>query len=156
MWRDLNPYAVAIARFRLLIAAVKACGISRLSEAHNWHFNVIVADSLLFGAKAMLNPDMLSTHLKTRRPFGHVCRSNDITPWSAIRRTLTCKIRSLRGKYRELVHIVLSEAIRLALPLRSCSFATRYGYVGLITSNGFMKRSIRSAIRQEMSAAAGT
>ncbi len=30
---DLNPYAVAIARFRLLLAALKACDIERLSEA---------------------------------------------------------------------------------------------------------------------------
>ena len=30
---DLNPYAVAIARFRLLLAAWKACGVTRLGDA---------------------------------------------------------------------------------------------------------------------------
>ena len=30
---DLNPFAVAIARFRLLLAALKECGITRLGDA---------------------------------------------------------------------------------------------------------------------------
>ena len=30
---DLNPYAVAIARFRLLLAAMRTCGIKRLADA---------------------------------------------------------------------------------------------------------------------------
>jgi hypothetical protein len=30
---DVNPYAVAIARFRLLVAALQASGITRLREA---------------------------------------------------------------------------------------------------------------------------
>ena len=30
---DVNPYAIAIARFRLLLAALKECGITRLSDA---------------------------------------------------------------------------------------------------------------------------
>ena len=30
---DLNPFAVAIARFRLIVAALHACGIQRLKDA---------------------------------------------------------------------------------------------------------------------------
>ena len=33
---DINPFAVAIARFRLIVAAVQACGIKRLKHAPGW------------------------------------------------------------------------------------------------------------------------
>ncbi|WOX21230.1 BREX-2 system adenine-specific DNA-methyltransferase PglX [Streptomyces solicathayae] len=46
---DKNPFAVAIARFRLLVAALKACGERRLSAAPAFPINVAVGDSLLHG-----------------------------------------------------------------------------------------------------------
>jgi hypothetical protein len=50
---DLNPYAVAIARFRLLIAALKASGVHsiRREEAPAFHVNVAAGDSLLHGRR---------------------------------------------------------------------------------------------------------
>jgi len=47
---DLNPYAVAIARFRLLLAAMKECRIARLKDAPNFQFNLACGDSLLHGS----------------------------------------------------------------------------------------------------------
>ena len=44
---DVNPYAVAIARFRLLLAALRTCGVMRLSDAPAFRMNVICGDSLL-------------------------------------------------------------------------------------------------------------
>lgn len=46
---DLNPFAVAIARFRLLVAALRAAGIARVRSAPVWPLNVFTGDSLLFG-----------------------------------------------------------------------------------------------------------
>ncbi|MET9149756.1 BREX-2 system adenine-specific DNA-methyltransferase PglX [Streptomyces griseoflavus] len=46
---DKNPFAVAIARFRLLVAALKACGVRELSAAPELPIRVAVADSLLHG-----------------------------------------------------------------------------------------------------------
>ena len=46
---DLNPYAVAIARFRLLLAALKACGIERLADAPDFRVHVAAGDCLLHG-----------------------------------------------------------------------------------------------------------
>ncbi len=46
---DLNPFAVAIARFRLIVAALHACGIQRLKDAPGWTINVAAGDSLLYG-----------------------------------------------------------------------------------------------------------
>jgi hypothetical protein len=46
---DINPFAVAIARFRLIVAAVQACGIKRLKQAPGWKIHLATGDSLLFG-----------------------------------------------------------------------------------------------------------
>lgn len=48
---DINPFAVAIARFRLIVAAVQACGIKRLKQAPGWNLHLASGDSLLFGSK---------------------------------------------------------------------------------------------------------
>ena len=50
---DINPYAVAIARFRLLLVAMKACGVTRLADAPAFHFNLACGDSLLHGSGAI-------------------------------------------------------------------------------------------------------
>jgi hypothetical protein len=46
---DVNPFAVAIGRFRLLIASLKACGIKSLRNAPQFQFQLAVGDSLLHG-----------------------------------------------------------------------------------------------------------
>src|SRR3954454_6032918 len=46
---DLNPYAVAIARFRLLLAAWQACGVTSLANAPEFRLNLACGDSLLHG-----------------------------------------------------------------------------------------------------------
>jgi hypothetical protein len=48
---DLNPFAMAIARFRLLIAALQASGQPHLDEAPNFRFNLAAGDSLLHGPR---------------------------------------------------------------------------------------------------------
>ncbi|MFH8656302.1 BREX-2 system adenine-specific DNA-methyltransferase PglX [Streptomyces afghaniensis] len=46
---DKNPFAVSVARFRLLVAAMKEAGAGRLAEAPTFPINVAVGDSLLHG-----------------------------------------------------------------------------------------------------------
>ncbi len=46
---DLNPFAVAIARFRLLVAALRAAGIAKVRSAPAWPIYVFTGDALLFG-----------------------------------------------------------------------------------------------------------
>ncbi|HEY4002038.1 MAG TPA: BREX-2 system adenine-specific DNA-methyltransferase PglX, partial [Candidatus Xenobia bacterium] len=48
---DLNPFAVAIARFRLLVAALAACGVRRMKDAPDFHMNLATGDSLLHGRR---------------------------------------------------------------------------------------------------------
>ena len=44
---DVNPFAAAIARFRLLLAAMRACGVERLADAPAFVLNIECGDSLL-------------------------------------------------------------------------------------------------------------
>src|SRR5690606_17013304 len=46
---DINPFAVEIARFRLLVSALKAAAIQELADAPSFHLNVAVGDSLIHG-----------------------------------------------------------------------------------------------------------
>lgn len=46
---DVNPFAVAIARFRLLLAAFRACNVTRLDQPIDFHINVACGDSLYHG-----------------------------------------------------------------------------------------------------------
>jgi hypothetical protein len=48
---DLNPFAIEITRFRLLIAALESSGIERLNDAPNFTFNLAAGDSLLHGER---------------------------------------------------------------------------------------------------------
>ena len=48
---DINPFAVAIARFRLIVAAMHACGIAGSSDAPAGAVHVASGDSLLHGDK---------------------------------------------------------------------------------------------------------
>src|SRR5690606_22536189 len=58
---DINPFAIAITRFRLFVAAVQACGINRLNQqTQAWKFNVAVGDSLLRGSR----PDGMGGRLR--------------------------------------------------------------------------------------------
>ena len=48
---DINPYAVAIARFRLTLAFLEKAGYARLADAPALPLHVVVADSLLHNAQ---------------------------------------------------------------------------------------------------------
>ena len=48
---DINPYAVAIARFRLLVAALKVCAITRMADAPGFEIHLAAGDSLLHGPR---------------------------------------------------------------------------------------------------------
>lgn len=48
---DVNPFAIAIARFRLLIAALRVCEVKRLRDNFDFNTNLAVGDSLLHGTR---------------------------------------------------------------------------------------------------------
>jgi hypothetical protein len=78
---DLNPYAVAIARFRLLIAALKASGVHsiRQEEAPAFHVNVAAGDSLLHGRRFdQLDLGSGADQLAGRAGIGHAFFAEDL------------------------------------------------------------------------------
>ena len=67
---DLNPYAIAIARFRLLVAALHASNIRRLASARDYKIHLAVGDALLHGprnAAATMRQEALLALLRVRR-----------------------------------------------------------------------------------------
>lgn len=138
---DLNPYAAAIARFRILVAALRASGIDKLSHAPDWQIHVTAGDSLLFGPNKMVpsltclhheDPEQLRLTLQTQGY--HVVVGNP--PYinvqdSELRRLYRGYYKSCSGKYQ------------ISVPFTELLFdlAEQDGHVGMITSNAFMKRT---------------
>ena len=74
---DLNPFAVAIARFRLLIAALNACEIDKLKNAPDFKVNVAAGDSLLHGRRfGQLDLGGEAENLASR--YGHAYATEDL------------------------------------------------------------------------------
>jgi hypothetical protein len=145
---DLNPYAVAIARFRLLLAAMKECQVTRLKDAPNFQFSLVCGDSLLHGSVSG-EQQVLGFH-----ELLHHYQSEDI---DGLRRILnpgqyhavvanppyiTVKDKALNQAYRDRYPDVCYRAYSLSVPFmqRLFNLACQDAFVGQITSNSFMKR----------------
>jgi hypothetical protein len=152
---DKNPFAAAIARFRLMLAAMRAAGVERLTERVDFPVNIAVGDSLLHGKGAPGQQGEFD--------FGGVAgawtyRTEDVEDYIK-----SCHILEY-GSYHVVVanppYITVkdkaeNESIRKRYE-KSCSgkyalsapFAERIfglavlgsGYTGQITANSFMKR----------------
>ena len=163
---DLNPFATAIARFRLLIAALRASGTTRLSAAHDFRINLATGDSLLHGQRFSAIAGTQATLDPAQDPLRHVYLAEDR---DELRRILGQQYHAVVGNppYIAVKDKALNEAYRhkygachmkysLAVPFMERFFelallgrggdaegamATPAGFVGTITSNGFMKRA---------------
>ncbi len=154
---DLNPFAAAIARFRLLLAALRACGITRLVDAPNFVVHVTVGDSLLWGAReGKLDVGAAGQRIEhqylyatehadeLREVFGQTYAAVVGNPPYIIARD-----KALNQAYRDRFHschrqyslgVPFTERFwELATPAES-STGRPAGYVGMITANSFMKR----------------
>lgn len=157
---DINPFAAAIARFRLMVAALREAGMQNLQEAsnHRWPLHIAVGDALLktrqgkifdiggVGAEGefefSFDTEDLVEHLDILKPGRyHVVVGNP--PYIAV------KDPGLRDTYRELYRNVCHGKYVLSVPFMQRFFelairdedgTVEAGYVGQITSNSFMKR----------------
>jgi type I restriction-modification system DNA methylase subunit len=144
---DINPYAIAIARFRLLIAALRACEVKKLKDSPAFHFNLVAGDSLLHGAPGV------EQMLLAFDPLAHHYHAEDI---GALRKTLrpgtfhavvanppyiTVKDKILNQGYRER-YATCHRKYSLAVPFmeRIFNLTIQGGFTGQITANSFMKR----------------
>ena len=156
---DVNPFAVALARFRLLVAALQASGIKRLKDAPGFRIYVAVGDSLLPGRRfdQLDLGDQLKLNSR-REGIGHAYRVEDLTELNRILGQqyhavvgnppyITVKDRALNQAYRNrfstchrqysLVVPFVERFFELAIYGHNVQPA---GYVGMITADSFMKR----------------
>jgi SAM-dependent methyltransferase len=146
---DINPYAVAIARFRLLLAAIKACHVRRLADAPAFHLHLACGDSLIHGSG-----EAVQQYLGDWDPIQHVYQSEDLSALQCILRAgqyhavvgnppyITPKDSALNQAYRERYSACRGK-YSLSVPFmqRVFSLAIEGGFTAQITANSFMKRS---------------
>jgi hypothetical protein len=166
---DLNPFAVAIARFRLIIAALHACGFKKLKEARQWKINLAVGDSLLFGSD--LSWDGARNPIQHQQDFTEINPIYAVEDRSELQRILnqgyhavvgnppyiTVKDKSQGDAYRKLYsacHRKYSLSVPFAqrfwqLAVHPSETKSGGGYVGQITANSFMKREFGKKLIEE-------
>ncbi|MFJ7158514.1 BREX-2 system adenine-specific DNA-methyltransferase PglX [Streptomyces sp. NPDC101118] len=156
---DLNPFAVAIARFRLLVAAMAASGARTMAEAakYEWPIHLAVGDSLIKARQLELtlgedeDDDPLTSFTYSTEDLNehpeilqqgryHVVAGNP--PY------ITVRDKNLNGLYRDLYDACGGKyALSVPFAQRFFELARRgdaqghgYGMVGQITANSFTKR----------------
>ncbi|MFI8191484.1 BREX-2 system adenine-specific DNA-methyltransferase PglX [Streptomyces sp. NPDC085946] len=160
---DVNPFAVAIARFRLLVAAMAASGVRTLEEAakYEWPINLAVGDSLikarrsqqgnLFGEVDEVSADELAEFkyaTEDVHEYPDILRPGRYHVVVGNPPYITVKDKKLNELYRAL-YPACAGTYALSVPFaqRFFELAKRgdaegqgYGMVGQITANSFMKR----------------
>ena len=152
---DLNPYAVAIARFRLLLAAWQAAGVTSLKNAPDFKLSLACGDSLLHGGRPA--QQTLDDEL-----FGHTYQPEDPAALERLLRPgiyhavvanppyITPKDPRLNEQYRERYSACYRQ-YSLSVPFlqRIFNLACDGGYTGQITANSFMKREFGNKLIEE-------
>ncbi|WP_239642968.1 BREX-2 system adenine-specific DNA-methyltransferase PglX [Nocardiopsis alkaliphila] len=156
---DKNPYAVAIARFRLLIAAMKEGGITALSASNpEWPIVVATGDSLIHGRGAPGEQRTLfggGVHYYTTEDVHEYVFEHNLLGMNSYHAVvgnppyITVKDKQENQNYREAYKQVCSGKYALSVPFAQRFFdlaklgsgsEQRAGYTGQITANSFMKR----------------
>ncbi|MGW0639266.1 BREX-2 system adenine-specific DNA-methyltransferase PglX [Nocardia salmonicida] len=155
---DLNPFAIAVARFRLLVAAMAAANVRSLAEAarYDWPIKLAVGDSLIKARQLELSLDG-----DTGDPLAEFSyATEDVHNYPGILDSgrydvvvgnppyITVKDKNLNEIYRGLYN-ACSGKYALTVPFAQRFFELAkignpnghgYGRVGQITANSFMKR----------------
>ena len=173
---DLNPYAVAIARFRLLLVALKVCSVKRLRGAPDFQIHLAVGDSLLHGRRFrefeshQTGPQRtFDTEEIFRDELKHHYEVEDV---QALHRILgqqyhavvgnppyiTVKDRAVSDLYRAR-YLSCHRKYSLSVPFMERFFDIALpgngahqhpaGFVGQITANSFMKREFGKKLIEE-------
>ena len=164
---DVNPFAVAIARFRLIVEAMHLCDVHRLNKAPGWAVHVAFGDSLMHGdtfdRRGFRQPwlpndepwsdpiyaleDPAGLHAILDRQY-HVVVGNP--PY------ITVKDATLNARYRArwaTCHRQYSLGVPFTERFFDLALASDNGrpagFVGMITANSFMKREFGKKLIEE-------
>ncbi len=158
---DINPYAVAIARFRLTLSFLEKGEYQKLADAPRLPLHLVVADSLLH------NPHLEQTAFKdlegqSARAWGgdEYALEDEAKAREVLHRRyaavvgnppyITVKDKVLRDRYRD-SYVSAAGKYSLAAPFteRFFQLAREAGAVGMITANSFMKREFGKRLIEE-------
>lgn len=172
---DLNPFAVAVARFRLLVAAMAASGMRTFEEArrYKWPIQLAVGDSLIKDRQLELQ---LGLGLEEEEggaagdPLAEFSyATEDVNGYPRILEPgryhvvvgnppyITVKDKKLNQLYRKLYN-ACAGTYALSVPFAQRFFelakqggadGNGYGMVGQITANSFMKREFGTKLIEE-------
>lgn len=159
---DINPFAVAIASFRLLVAALHAAGDSSIEQKIHYQPHLAAGDSLLWGANQQLLPEDLLAGPAIRADTTEdpealksiLQREHDVVVGNPP--YITVKDPALNATYRQL-YSTTHRQYALTVPFMELFFRLAHpasqerpaGWVGQITSNSFMKREFGSKLIKE-------
>ncbi|EXU68041.1 DNA methylase [Streptomyces sp. PRh5] len=165
---DINPFAVAIARFRLLVAGMAAAGVRTLTQAgrYDWPIHLAVGDSLIKARQLELT--LLGE--ESGDPLAEFSyATEDVHAYPGILEVgrydvvvgnppyITVKDKKLNDLYRGL-YASCTGTYALSVPFAERFFQLAkvgnpdghgYGMVGQITANSFMKREFGAKLIEE-------
>ncbi|MEJ1197555.1 MULTISPECIES: BREX-2 system adenine-specific DNA-methyltransferase PglX [unclassified Streptomyces] len=168
---DLNPFAVAVARFRLLVAAMAASGLRtfRAAREYEWPIQLAVGDSLIKDRQLELQLG-LGEEGASGDPLAEFSyATEDVHEYPGILQQgryhvvvgnppyITVQDKKLNSLYREL-YSACSREYALSVPFAQRFFelvkrggtdGTGYGMVAQITANSFMKREFGSPLIED-------
>ncbi|WP_030521126.1 BREX-2 system adenine-specific DNA-methyltransferase PglX [Nocardia rhamnosiphila] len=156
---DLNPFAVAIAKFRLIVAAMKACEEISLVHTPKFTLNLAAGDSLLHGPEqggkeafdfgdAAFDKDAVASGFtystEDARELRRILAPGQYDVVVGNPPYITVSDKALNLRYREIYHYCKG-TYALTVPFMEKFFdlaktGVRAGWTGQITSNSFMKR----------------
>ncbi|MEV5354500.1 BREX-2 system adenine-specific DNA-methyltransferase PglX [Streptomyces sp. NPDC052693] len=174
---DKNPFAASIARFRLLVAAMRAAGTRRLADAPPFPINVAVGDSLLHGRDAagiQTDLDTLFAESVVGREEGETYAYATEDVWEYAKRVdllgrgsyhvvvgnppyITVKDKQEKENYKKSYDACVGQyALSVPFAQRLFELAVKGvggatgggGFVGQITANSFMKREFGKTLIQ--------
>ena len=161
---DINPFATAIARFRLAVAALQRAGETSLETATPRHVRVLTGDSLLHGRQRPGTGESFdAVDLQLGGFFAspeeidelrEALRSGSYDAVVGNPPYITVKDKALNQLYRRLYPATTKGSYALSAPFlerffdlaRPESATTPAGWTGQITANSFMKREFGTPV----------
>lgn len=162
---DINAFAVAIARFRLMLAALAVLEETSLEKAPKLEARVYTGDSLLpwgtgeqtlLGSAAGADEDFAAEPSEDWEKLHQALRTGQYDAVVGNPPYISVKDKALRDRYRDLYRSV-SGKYQLTVPFMERFFSLAKpasgdrpaGWTGQITSNAFMKREFGTKLIEE-------